>query len=105
MTKNEIKEILTRNKDVLKKHRVKSIALFGSFVRGDMKRQSDIDFLVEFDKTAFGENFEGYFDNYRGLVLSLENIFGRKIDLLTTDMISPYIKSYIMQEAEYFEAA
>lgn len=105
MTKDDIKEILVKHKSLLKKHNVKSIALFGSFVRGEMKSQSDIDLLVEFDKTSFGKNYNGYFDNYTSLLFSLEEIFGRKIDLLTADMISPYIKPYILKEAEYFEAA
>ena len=105
LTKDKIKEILASNKELLKKYKVKSLALFGSSVRGEMTSQSDIDFLVEFDNSAFGKDFEGYFDNYFGLLFSLEQIFKTKIDLLTMDMISPYIKSYILKEAEYFEAA
>lgn len=81
-------------------------SLFLAQVLGEKKkRKSDIDILVEFDKTAFGKNFEGYYDNYIGLLNSFKKIFKKKIDLLTPDMISPYIKPYVLKEAEFFEAA
>jgi predicted nucleotidyltransferase len=105
LTKEEIKRVILSHKELLKKYNVKSLALFGSSVRGEMTVQSDIDFLVEFDKSAFGINFEGYSDNYFGLLFSLEEIFKTKIDLLTIEMISPYMKPFILKEAEYFEAA
>lgn len=105
MTKEKIKQTLSRHKTLLKKYHVKSIALFGSNVRGEEKKYSDIDFIVEFDTSAFGKNFEGYYDNYMGLLNSLEKIFKKKIDLLTHDMISPYIKPYVLKEADFIEAA
>lgn len=103
MTKEEIKRILRNNKEILKKFRVKSIALFGSYVRNEQKEDSDIDFIVEFDLTAFDNNFTGYFDNYMDLSFALEKLFGRKVDLLTGEMISPYIKPYVLKEVEYVE--
>jgi len=105
MTKEKIKQTLFKHKSLLKKYHVKSIALFGSSVRGEGKKGSDIDLLVEFDENAFGKNFEGYYDNYIGLLNAFKKIFKKKIDLVTSDMISPYIKPYVVKEAEFFEAA
>jgi len=93
--------LLRDNKDVLRKYNVKRIGLFGSYIKGEQKEDSDIDFLVEFDRTAFGKDFKGYFDCYMDLLFFLEGIFGRKVDLLTIEEISPYIRPYILKEVEY----
>ena len=49
LTGREIMSLLKKHKDLLKKYKVKRIGLFGSYVRGEQKRCSDIDFLVEFE--------------------------------------------------------
>lgn len=98
-------DTLKEHSDILRKYKVKRIGLFGSYVRGEQKWRSDIDLLVEFDDTAFDSNFNGYFDNYMGLLFSLEEIFGKKIDLLTIEAISPYIKPYVLKEVEYLETS
>ncbi|MCM8787928.1 MAG: nucleotidyltransferase family protein [Candidatus Omnitrophica bacterium] len=67
--------ILKEHRDILKKYKVKKIALFGSYVRGEGKEGSDIDFLVEFK--------EPNFDNFMNLVFWLENLFGKRVDILT----------------------
>lgn len=103
MKKEDIKKILTENKEQIKKYKLISIALFGSFVKNEESEESDIDILVEFDNSMFDENFTGYSDNYIELLSFLEQILGRKVDLLTNDMISPYIKPYILREVEYIE--
>lgn len=98
----QIMNILRDHKDVLKKYKVKRIGLFGSYVRGDQKGRSDIDFLVEFDLTAFGENFQGYFDNFMDLVFFLEDLFSRKVDLITNRSLSPYIQPYVEKEVKWY---
>lgn len=90
-----ILEILGKNKEVLKKYGVKRIGLFGSFVRGEQKRDSDIDFLVEFELSRFGENFKGLYETFIELSNYLENLFGRKVELITESGLSPYIKPCI----------
>lgn len=60
LTNKEILKSLRENKDVLRKYNVKKIGLFGSYIKGEQKEDSDIDFLVEFDRTAFGKDFKGY---------------------------------------------
>ena len=48
MTKEEIKDIILKNKKILKKYIDKYISLFGSYVRNEQKEDSDVDLLVEF---------------------------------------------------------
>ena len=97
----ELMSVLRKYTNILRKYKVKRIGLFGSCVRGGQKRRSDVDLLVEFDDNAFDANFNGYFSNYMGLLSFLEELFGRKVDLLTIEMLSPYIKPYILEEIEY----
>lgn len=105
LTEKEIIKLLKEYGDVLKKYRVKKIGLFGSYLRGEQDKESDIDFLVEFDTSAFDSDFTGYFDNFMELSFHLEDLFGTKIDLIDKDSLSPYIKPYIINEVEYIEAA
>ena len=100
--KKILSELKTRLK-ILRKHKVKKIGIFGSYKRGEENTKSDIDFLIEFDLKVFDSNFTGYYDNYIELLSYLENTFKRRIDLLTLDMISPYIKPYIINEVEHIE--
>lgn len=74
------KQILLRLKQheaALKKYSVTRIGLFGSYARGQQRRTSDIDFLVEFRKPTF--------DNFMGLIDYLEKLFGASVDVLTPD--------------------
>jgi predicted nucleotidyltransferase len=70
------------------KHSVLSLSLFGSMASGEATESSDVDMLV-----TFGEiDLHHYADNYYDLVLALENLLGRKVDLLTEKSISnPYL--------------
>jgi len=95
LTVKEILKVLEKNKEVLKKYRVKRIGLFGSFVRGEQKKGSDIDFLVEFENPSF--------DDFMDLVFYLEDLFGRNVELITNGSISPYIQPYIEKEVSWYE--
>ena len=79
----EIINLLRANKDVLEKYKVKRIGLFGSYVRGEQKKKSDIDLVVEFDLSAFGKDFEGLFDVFMDLSSYLEDLLDKKVDILT----------------------
>lgn len=74
---------------------VKKIGIFGSFARGEEKRGSDVDILVEF---AEGRKT---FDNYMELKFFLENLFGRDVDLVTSTSIKPRLKENIKGEVAY----
>ena len=95
LTAEKIIAKLRKNSKKFKIYSVKSIALFGSHLRGENKRKSDIDFLVAFEKSTF--------DNYMNLKIFLENLFKRKIDLLTESSLKPTL-SYIKKEAQYVRA-
>ena len=95
LDKEKILMLLRKNRDHLLKFGVNKIGLFGSFARGDNKKQSDIDFLVEFESSMKTYN------NFIELVFFLERIFNRDIELLTPESLSPYLKPYILEEVEF----
>jgi predicted nucleotidyltransferase len=74
---------------------VKRMGLFGSFVRGRQRADSDVDFLVEFRPG------EKTFDNYMHLAFFLEYLLGRPVELVTLESLSPYIGPHILEEAVY----
>ena len=99
MNKYEIKLLLQKNKNTLKNYGIKKIGLFGSAVRNELTKESDIDIVVEFEKgKATMKNF---------ILLSefLENLLSRKVDILTPEGINSirikYIKDKIKREIEY----
>ncbi len=96
LSSNIIFETLRKNNFLLEKYKVKRIGVFGSFIRNEENKDSDIDFLVDF--------YEKSFDNYIELAFELEELFKRRVDLLTERGISPYILPYIKQEVQWYEA-
>ena len=97
--KLDISSQLARNFSIMRKFGVKRIGLFGSVVRGDANKDSDIDILVEF------EEGNERFSNLMGLYFYLQDMLGRKIDLVTMGSLSPYLAPFILREVEYIEAA
>ncbi|MBC7321187.1 nucleotidyltransferase family protein [bacterium] len=93
-TLEEIKDIINQHREELEERfKVKSIAIFGSYSRGEQTPQSDIDILVEF-KEPVGFLFIHLAD-------FLEEILGIKVDLLTPDAIKPNRKEYIAKDIIY----
>ena len=93
--KNEILNVLKKELPSLKeKFKVKSIGIFGSYVRGEQTKTSDIDMLVEFDAPV------GFF-KFIELEDYLSKKLGVKVDLVTPDALKPLIKSHIIEEAVY----
>jgi uncharacterized protein len=92
MTRQAILELLTAQSSKLKaKYSLKSLAVFGSMARGDDQEESDVDVLVTFEgKTTF--------DNFMGLKLHLEDLFGRRVDLLTPKCLSQAMDEKIRKE-------
>jgi hypothetical protein len=78
---------------------VARIGLFGSLLRDAPTPQSDVDLLVEF--SSGGKTF----DNYMGLAFFLEEILGRRVDLLTPESLSSFIGPHILREVEYASLA
>lgn len=93
-TLEEIKEIINQHKKELEEvFKVKSIAIFGSYSRGEQTPLSDVDILVEF-KEPVGFLFVHLAD-------FLEDILEVKVDLLTPDAIKPNRRKYIMEDLIY----
>lgn len=95
LNRDAIFAALKEHDDVLKKNLVKRIGLFGSFVRGDQTKKSDIDFLVELKKPSF--------DHFMDLNFYLENLFGRKVELITPAGLSPYMRPFVEKEIKWYE--
>jgi len=95
LTKEDIIDLLRRSRAKLSSLGIKSIGLFGSFVRSESSTQSDIDILVEFDHD------KRTYDNFIDTCFFLEELFNHEVEVVTADSISPYIKPYIMKEVEY----
>ena len=92
LTKEKILKLLEDNRDQINKYGVKKIGLFGSFLRGNQNKESDIDILVVFHRPTF--------DNYMELKFFLEKLFHRKVDLILEDALKPSIK-HVKEEAIY----
>ena len=87
----EIKEALGKNRRLLEeKYKVKELAVFGSYARGEQTEDSDLDLLVEF-KEPVGFLFI-HFADY------LEELLGVKVDLITPEAIKPNRKKYILED-------
>lgn len=95
VTKEEIKRILFENRNILSKYKVKSIALFGSYARNEQREDSDIDFLVDFEEPTY--------DNLLNLVLALEKLFEKNVEVIPEGGLSPYIEPFVKEEAEKIE--
>jgi uncharacterized protein len=93
MDRETIIERLERERNVLsERFDVSSLRLFGSFARNDASAASDIDLVVRFRQVA---TFRGYMD----LLLHLENLLGRSVDLVTEDALRPELRPDIDREA------
>ncbi len=88
--KRAIEKIKPRIIKILKKNKIKKAGIFGSFVKGKLKKNSDIDILIE---PAKGMGLE-----FVGVKLELEDELGRKVDLVTYKGIHPLIKRKILEE-------
>jgi uncharacterized protein len=97
MRKDYISEIISQNKAIFQSFGVKKLGLFGSMVRDENTENSDIDLLVEF------QDGKKTFDNFMDLSFILEDLFDKKIDLVTPESLSDNLKAHIFPEVKYFE--
>jgi uncharacterized protein len=81
--KNKLSEIIKTCEQM----QVRSLYLFGSGVREDFSKESDFDFLFTFKSDKDGNLLPPYYD-YFDLMIELEKITGRKVDLVAEDRIS-----------------
>jgi len=94
-TKEEIISILLSHKKEFETFGVKKIGLFGSFLKNKQNEQSDVDLIVEFVRGK--KNFR----NFIHLAFFLEELLQRKVEVVTPESLSPYMKSIILKEVDY----
>ena len=90
-SRQDILAVLKKNRKAIRAFGVRRLALFGSYARNQATRASDLDFVVEFDKKSF--------DSYMDLKTFLENLFGRRVDLVLADAIKPRLRRPILEGA------
>jgi predicted nucleotidyltransferase len=73
---------------------VRRVALFGSFLRDHVSAESDVDLLVEFDPAM------KTLDNFLDFCFLMDEILGRRVEVVTMEALSPYIGPHILREAE-----
>lgn len=94
---NLIEQNIDRLKRLCKKYKVAKLYVFGSVLNDHFNKESDIDFLVSFDKIEL----EDYADNYFDFKFSLEDLFNRNIDLLEEKAIkNPFFKKAVDHSKE-----
>ncbi len=79
--------------DIAAKHGAFNVRVFGSVVRGEETPESDIDFLIDYDRSKITPWFPG------GLLMDLQDLLGRKVDVLTERGVSPLIREQVLAEA------
>jgi len=93
----------THLEELCKKYHVQKLELFGSAVTNNFDpEKSDLDFLVQFQPLNQGELFAYYFD----LLNDLRNLFGLKIDLITSESVNnPHLQIAIAPQRKTLYAA
>ena len=98
-TKSDVIQILDEQRERILSFGVRRCGLFGSFLRDEISPTSDVDLFVEF------EQGQKTFLNFVNLSIFLEEVLGRKVELLTPESLSPYAGPGILNEVEYVVAA
>jgi predicted nucleotidyltransferase len=95
MGKQEIIDIIRSSKpEIVARYNVQKLGLFGSYLRGQQRKRSDIDILVSFSRDI--DLFE-----FIDLREFLETRLHHKIDLVMESALKPAIGKHILAEAEY----
>ena len=94
-TKEDLLSLIRAHREQIEAFGVSRLGIFGSFARGQPREESDVDLLVEFlpgHKT---------FNAFIHLAFFLEDLFGRPVELITPESLSPYIGPHILSGTEY----
>jgi len=95
INRRRIEGILKRHKQELKqKFKIKELGLFGSYLRGEQNRRSDIDILVDFEETPGLLQFVAM-ERY------LSELIDKKVDLVMKSALKPRIGRRILEEVVY----
>ncbi len=95
---NEVELFMTKLRENMpslrEKYNVKTLGIFGSYIRGEQTKKSDVDILVEFEKPIGLLNFVG-------MELELSEMLGKKVDLVPKNALKPRIGKHILEEVRY----
>jgi predicted nucleotidyltransferase len=94
LTRTDVEAHVTAARNDILQLGVQRLALFGSVQRNEARGDSDVDILVEFvpgQKT---------FDHLLALAELLEGMLGHRVELVTAESLSPYLRPYILNEAQ-----
>jgi predicted nucleotidyltransferase len=92
---DEVIAVLLDVRRALRGFGVRRIGLFGSFARGEQTPDSDLDFLVELERSDFRD--------FMDLAFYLEDRFGRRVELITKGNLSPYIAPAVEHDVRWCE--
>lgn len=92
MERDQVLTLLKSHERQLKKYGIASLSIFGSVARGQGRKNSDVDILVDFEKPV------GLFE-YARLKMYLEDILGREVDLVTPEALREELREDILREA------
>ncbi|ABN57093.1 MULTISPECIES: nucleotidyltransferase family protein [Methanoculleus] len=95
LTADGILGALAEHRERIRSLGVRQIGVFGSFARDEGHEESDIDILIEFEEG--GRSFDTYMD----LKFFLEDLFGRRVDLVDRDAIKPALAPHILRSVRY----
>jgi predicted nucleotidyltransferase len=94
LTRSDVEACVSAARPEILRLGVRRLALFGSVQRNEARGDSDVDFLVEF---GVGQKT---FDGILALGELLERALGQRVELVTAESLSPYLRPYILSEAE-----
>ncbi len=92
-TLEDIRRLRPQIMDFAREHRGKQVSVFGSCVRGELRADSDIDFLVEFES--------GFrLTDLIRLTQKLEKLLGRKVDVVPRRALRKELQTYVLSEVQ-----
>ena len=89
----DVVNIIKSKRRMIKRYGVKSLALFGSAARNRLRKNSDVDVLVQFDQPTWA--------NYIGLKFYLQELLGREVDLVTPKGLKPAVRPSVEKDLLY----
>ena len=92
-TIEDIRRLRPQIMRLARKYRARKVSVFGSCVRGEMSEGSDIDFLVDFEE-------EYSLLDHAGLLVGLEDLFARKVDVVPRGALRPFLRDTVISEAQ-----
>jgi predicted nucleotidyltransferase len=96
-TAQDLDDMLVAHSRELRQRGVGALAVFGSFARSEQRSDSDIDLLVDFAPGM--KSFERFID----LAFYLEELLGRRVDLVTREGLSPHVGPHILRELHHVD--